>query len=305
MLNLNEYSKKFNFLKRNLIRTLQNKKSKVIISIANKDFSPFAFRLISALLQYGIDVDFLEFSSEPALIYLTKRFNYSLGIYFVGDEILRCFSSNGEILTIENKTTKLKKTRAYGEFNYCSNLINIYARYIKSKFYCPHNNFLFFSDNDYTTKEIRMIFKHFKIKELKLFETINLNIELEKIKECCVKSKKMGVLIYECGKKCVLIDEFGNIFKSKDFLKIFAKQYLKAGDIVGVDELASVKDAKDLENLGFSVQMLDNFNFELNLFEFDEIVGFKGFTTYGNGCLVAGLLNDILRRTKAKISDLI
>jgi phosphoglucosamine mutase len=233
----------------------------IIIAKDNRVSSDYILNLLdSILLQNGIEVNIVGISTTPELIYLTKKFKFSLGIMITASHNsceyngFKCFNSNGEMLDIQKQGIKHYRKKTYGRVVDVGKYKELYLRYLKNELNSNNIKCVFDCANGACVDVVRKIFPRQQIINVdKTGRLINHNCgseHLENIIAICKKNKKIGFAFDGDGDRVIAIDEKGEVIDGDKILYILASQKLGFGDKVIGTQISSLGLEISLRRLG-------------------------------------------------------
>lgn len=314
-----------NFLK-------SSKQKKIIIGNDSRKSGDYIISVLSSvLLRNGIEIHDIGVCSSPCLAYLTKKYNYPVGVMITASHNpanyngLKLFSNKGEKFCdeqeIEFERLMEKRTRSKNLFGERKNLEKLkleYVSFIKGmvKFDFPC---IFDCANGGTSKLIRMLFpKQEKINHSPNGENINQNsgcTHIEMLKAVCQKKHVVGVSFDGDGDRVFFVSKKGQIIDGDKVLFILSKFFLNTGDtVVGTiytnRALESFLQTRKINFLRADVgdknisKLLNQQHANLGGEESGHII-FKPVTNTGDGILTAVLILNILQLSMSDFETLL
>jgi len=200
------------------------------------------------LLKHGIRVENLGLCSSPCLAYLTKKYNYPIGLMlsashnpseYNGLKFFNCFgekvddSFEKEFEGLMDKKTKLKTY--YYEKEKCVEILKQdYIHYLKKlkKFNFP---VIIDASNGGTSEIVKSVFsKQEKIHSKPNGLNINKNCgctNIEVLKSLCVKKQKIGFALDGDGDRIHIVDKNVDVLTGDKIIHVLSKIFQKQGDI--------------------------------------------------------------------------
>ena len=211
--------------------------------------SDYILAILSAkLLKNGIEIHNVGLCSSPCLAYLTKKYNYPLGLMLSASHNpaeyngLKFFNSNGEKVSddFEESFEKLMEKKTQLKNDCFSSLKNVeilrkdYINHIKKliNFSFP---IILDCANGGTSEICNAIFpKDEKINNLPNGKNINLNAgctHIEMLKNLCIKKQKIGFAFDGDGDRIHLVNTDGTIITGDKILFVLSKFFQSSGDV--------------------------------------------------------------------------
>ena len=233
----------------------------IIIGKDNRVSSDYVLGVVeSVLLAKGVTVYAIDISTTPELVYLTKKFKFSLGIMITASHNsyeyngLKCFSSFGEIVEIHNLEIKNYKTKDYGKIVNIGKYKELYLRELKNQLNPNDIRCVFDCANGASVDVVRKIFTKQQIigneTSGKYINNECGSENLDTIKAVCRRSKKIGFAFDGDADRVVAIDCNGNIVDGDKILYILATQQLGFGDKVIGTQISGLGLEISLRSLG-------------------------------------------------------
>lgn len=223
-----------------------NKYSKeIIIGKDNRQTGDYILSLLeSVLLARGISVYVIGVCTTPELLYLTKKFKFSLGVMITASHNsyeyngFKCYDKLGELINIHEYEAKNYKRKDYGTIVNIGKYKELYLRELKNELNPNKIKCVFDCANGASLEVVRKLFpKQHIIGTDTSGKEINNGYgsqHLDKIKAVCKRHKKIGFAFDGDGDRVVAIDEKGKVVDGDKILYILASQRLSFGDkIVG------------------------------------------------------------------------
>lgn len=312
-----------NFFKQN------NFENKIVVGNDGRNSSDYIFSILAeTLLKHGIDVYNIKLCSSPCLAFVTKQFNFPLGVMISASHNpkeyngIKFFNSFGEKMCDDDEINfekcmgkRISSPITYSKIFEAEKFKHKYVEYLKRlksfDFKC-----IFDCANGGSSQICKQVFAGQQI--------INTNTDLNKINENCgathpelLKSicMKKGVLGFafdgDADRICVVTPN-GDILDGDDLLFVFSKFFLNSGDnLVGSPYTNSALERQlKLLDIHLVRAKVGDKNIYKTMTELGSTLGgeesghiiVKRFSSTGDGVLNAILLCNILALTKIDIS---
>ncbi len=286
----------------------------------------------SVLLKHGIEIHNVGICSSPALAYLTRKFNYPLGMMISASHNpseyngIKFFNAKGEKISFESEeelSNLISNAREKHNANYVRlldkhTLINSYIEYIKSIKKCSQHCIIDCA-NGGTSEIAKLVFKNANLIYSKPDGTnINRNCgctNIELLRLMCIKSKTIAVSLDGDGDRVHMISESGQIINGDKLLYILSKYYLNSKDkIVGtIYTNTAIEKALAKNNITLVRATVGDKNVLLKMKEENASIGgessghivIKKYTNTGDGLLVSIIIMNIMQATKKNLDELL
>lgn len=289
-------------------------------------------KLASKLLQNGITIQNLGFCSSPCLAYLTKYYNYPLGLMLSASHNpsnyngLKFFNTFAEKVDddFENEFEALMdshshlKNNEYARLNNVPELIHTYIAHLKKhiKF---KDKFIFDCANGGTSLICRSVFPN--------QEKINCNpnglninnncgcTHIEMLKKLCIKKQKIGFAFDGDGDRVFVVDRDGAILNGDQILYVLSRFFQKKNDVCvgtiytnqGLELALKQRNIKlQRTNVGDKnvITTMSNFHSTLGGEDSGHII-LKPFMNTGDGVLIAIILANLLHLSKLNLKEVL
>lgn len=288
--------------------------------------------LSSVLLKNGVEIHNVGLCSSPCLAFLTKKFNYPLGLMLSASHNpaeyngLKFFNLNGEKVNddFEEHFEKLmdkKTTLKNNNFAHLKSVEVLKKDYINHLKTLKKFNFPIILDcaNGGVSEICEAIFpKQEKININPNGKNINLNAgctHMEMLTKLCVKKQKIGFAFDGDGDRVHVVDLDGTIINGDKILYIFSRFFLSRGDTcvgtiysnTGLEKsLKKHKIALKRSDVGDKkvYELMNASNSTLGGEDSGHII-LKHLANTGDGMLVAITLANLIQVTKTSLKDLL
>lgn len=284
------------------------------------------------LLKNGIKIDNLGLCSSPCLAYVTKNFNYPLGLMISASHNpsefngLKFFNSKGEKVNDEFESLiellmAQKSKLPNNEFvtlNDVKPLQNRYISYLKSlinfNFEC-----LFDCSNGGASEICKQVFSK---QEIINYKPNGLNINdncgcthLEMLRSLCITKQKIGFAFDGDADRVHIISETGEIVKGDKILYILSKFYQsKHNTLIGtIYTNSGLEQALKFKNITLIRANVGDKNVYNLMTKHNSILGgensghiiLKPYTNTGDGLLNAIIIANLIQLSGLKLSELL
>lgn len=289
-------------------------------------------KLCTILLKNDINVHSIGLCSSPCLAYLTKKYNYPLGLMISASHNpaeyngLKFFNSKGEKVSdeFENNFEILMdkhislKNNSFSSLEQLESLKDDYISHLKTfiKFDFP---IILDCANGGTSEICSKVFaKQEKINIKPNGANINENsgcTHIEMLSKLCIKKQKIGFAFDGDGDRIYIVDKDATIISGDKILYILSKFYQSGGDVCVGTIYTNSGLEKALSNRQISLRRSDVGDkkvFKL-MNESSSILGgedsghiiLKSFMNTGDGVLIAILLANILHLSQLSLKQLL
>lgn len=288
--------------------------------------------LESILLSHGIQTHNLGIISSPGLAYLTREFNYPLGLMLsashnpseyngikffnsVGEKVDDNFEEEFEYLM--DKKIKLNKINFTSRKN-VENLKENYINYLK-KLKNFNISCIFDCSNGATSKIIEKIFTNTQIINHNP-DGININenagcTHIEKLQKLCIKNHKIGFAFDGDGDRIHIVSETGEILNGDKILYILSKFFLHKNDtIVGtIYTNGGLEKSLKTINIRLIRSYVGDKNVYNDMIKNDSYIGgeesghiiLRQYMNTGDGILTAIIIGNILKLSGLSLNELL
>lgn len=298
----------------------------VVIGKDNRVSSDYVLSVLqSVLLAKGVAIYALGVSTTPELVYITKQFNFSVGIMITASHNswkyngIKYYNSLGKYFDVKRfERDKMLKFNDYQKVVDVENLEEVYIRYLKNKLNANKLRCVFDCANGSTVNVVRNVFaKHIIIGTDMAGRYINEDNgtqSLDNLIVVCKQQKKIGFAFDGDGDRVIAIDNDGSVIDGDKILYILAIHQLSKGNVViGTDvssmalEKALAKNGIRLDRARVGAINVVNKMADRNCVLAGERCGhiFMNSLTISDGVLVAIELLNILNRTNMSFKELL
>ncbi|MBQ7798503.1 MAG: hypothetical protein IJ371_05210 [Clostridia bacterium] len=236
----------------------------IIIGKDNRVTSDYILNLLnSVLLKNGIEVNVVGVVTTPELRFLTKKFQFSLGVMITASHNskefngFKCFDSCGDMVDIHKQNIKTYKVKRYEKVVDISKFKELYLRELKNRLNANKIKCVFDCANGASVEVVRKVFsKHQIIGCDTSGHYINDDYGsqcLDNVRTICKKYKKIGFAFDGDADRVVAIDERGEVIDGDKILYILATQKLGFGDKVVGTSVSSLGLEISLRRLGVNL----------------------------------------------------
>jgi len=289
-------------------------------------------KLCATLLKNGIEIHNVGECSSPTLAYLTKKFNYPLGLMLSASHNpaeyngLKFFNNYGEKTNDEfeknfeflmDKKTQLPNN-CFSQIKNVENLKEYYISHLKNhkKF---KNSYILDCANGGTSVICKSVFPNIeKINFQPNGVNINKNAgctHLEMLKSLCIKKQKIGFAFDGDGDRVHVVDKDGSIITGDQIIYILSKFYLHCNDVcigtiytnTGLEKTLNSRNIKLLRSdVGDKnvCQLMKKENSVLGGEDSGHIL-LKNFMNTGDGILNAIIIANLLEQSKLSLKQLL
>lgn len=298
----------------------------VVIGKDNRVSGDYVLSVLqSVLLENGISAYVLGIATTPELVYITKRFNFSVGIMVTASHNtwqyngIKYYNNSGKYfdLKIFEYVTTLN-ANGYQKVFDIGNLKEVYIRSLKEKLNANKYRCIFDCANGAIVDVIRKVFpKHIIIgtdMSGKYINEDNGTQCLDNIIAICKHQKKIGFAFDGDGDRVIAIDIDGSLIDGDKILYIIATHQLTKGNSVIGTDVSSMALEKALAKKGIKLERsrvgsinVVNKMTDRNCALAGERCGhiFMNSLTISDGVLVAIELLNILNRTNMSFKELL
>ncbi len=298
----------------------------VVIGKDNRLSSDYVLSVLqSVLLANNITLYTLGVSTTPELVYITKRFGFSVGIMITASHNsweyngIKYYNNLGQYFDINNKNQIINtRHKKYQKVVDIENLKEVYIRELKGKLNANKYRCVFDCANGSIVDVVRKVFpKHIIIgtdMTGKYINDDNGTQSLDNLIAVCKQQKKIGFAFDGDGDRVVAIDSDGTVIDGDKILYILATHQLTKGDAVIGTDVSSVALEKALAKRGIRLERarvgainVVNKMTDRNCTFGGEKCGhiFMNSLTISDGVLVAIELLNILNRTNMSFKELL
>ncbi len=288
--------------------------------------------LCAVLLKNGVDVVDVGVCTSPALAYITKNCNFSLGVMLSASHNtseyngIKFFNRFGEkvddafeceFVRLMDKRTKLNNNR-FANYKNCEQLLNKYYAFLKG-FVIDNISPIFDCAFGGAGKILKNVLP--KCKKIHyLYDGTNINCNAgcthpERLIFECVHQQKIGFAFDGDADRILVVDNFGRVYDGDEILFLLSKFYLRAGDcLVGTIYSNSGLDvAIKRQGINFVRALVGDKMVYKKMNECACFIGgeksghiiIKPYTRTGDGILTALFILKILNVTNKTLSELV
>lgn len=298
----------------------------VVIGKDNRVSGDYVLSVVqSILLENGISVYTLGIATTPELVYITKRFNFSVGIMITASHNtweyngIKYYDNSGKYFDVKRfENGKMLNANDYQRVVDIENLKEVYIRSLKEKLNANKYKCVFDCANGSTVNVVRNVFtKHIIIGTDMTGKYINDDNGtqcLDNIIAICKRQSKIGFAFDGDGDRVIAIDNDGSVIDGDKILYILATHQLTKGDVVVGTDISSVALEKALDKKGIRLERakVGAINVVNEMTDKSCVLGaekcghiFINSATISDGVLVAIELLNILNRTKMSFKELL
>ncbi len=286
----------------------------------------------SVLLKHGIEIHNIDICSSPCLAYLTREFNYPLGLMLsashnpneyngikffnsLGEKVDDIFEEEFEYLMDKNfQIKKIEYTNRKNTEKLKENYINYLKKIKKFDFEC-----IFDCANGGTSEIIKKIFSNCEIINHNPDGTnINNNAgctHIERLQKLCIKKKKIGFAFDGDGDRIHIVSEHGEIINGDKILYILSKFFLQNNDsIVGtIYTNSGLEKSIKRSNINLIRAYVGDKNVYNEMLKNNSMIGgeesghiiIRKYLNTGDGILTAIVIGNILKTSNLTIEELL
>lgn len=313
--------------------TLKNFKKVLIIGNDGRDSCDYILTGIQeTLIKHGMEIHNIGLCSTPCLAYITKKYNYPLGIMISASHNnyeyngIKFFNSDGEKFSTEDELLMEQYMDSplnisafnYGHIKDYQHLKQAYITNLKMLLKCQTDS-IFDCSNGGSSKIVSKIFyNNLIISNKPNGKNINENCgctHIEQLQSLCKKLQKNGFAFDGDADRVIAVDKDGSILDGNKILFIFAKFFLTYNDIVVGTKNSNegLKDALLKRKIKFIRADVGDKNVYSEMKKAKSKLGgedcghiiYNPLTNTGDGVLTAILLINILSATKLTFSELL
>ncbi len=326
--------KTLNKVAKAIVLYLKNQSKKtLLVGNDSRNTSDYILAILSAkLLKNGIEIHNVGVCSSPCLAYLTKKYNYPLGLMLSASHNsaeyngLKFFNPHGEKVTddfeekfeilMEKKTTL--KNNCFSHLKNFEHLKQDYINHLKKlkKFTIP---IIIDCANGGTSEICNVIFPKFeKINNKPNGKNINHNCgctHIEMLRNLCVKKQKIGFAFDGDGDRVHIVDIDGSIITGDKIIYILSKFFSSSGDSCVGTIYTNTGLEKSLKKRNITLKRSDVGDKKVYALmsatkaniggEDSGHIILKHLANTGDGLLVAITLSNILEIGKTSLSKLL